>query len=58
MQNLQLRLIDLLQPFEKFVVNNQLNKNKIIEAALQLDADLIKILLKDELVNKSFLPDS
>ena len=37
MQNLQLRLFDLLQPSEKFVVNDQLNKNKIIEAILQLD---------------------
>lgn len=57
MLNLQTRLIDLLQPFENFVVNDQLNKNKIIEAILQLDSDLIKTLLKDELVKKSFFTD-
>lgn len=57
MLNLQSRLIDLLQPFEKFIVNQQLNKNKIIEAILQLDTDLIKTLLKDELVKKSFFMD-
>ena len=50
MQNLQLRFIDLPQPSEKFVVNNLLNKNKIVEAILQLDADLLKTLLKYESV--------
>lgn len=35
MQNLQLRLIDLLQSSENFIVNDQLNKNKIIETILQ-----------------------
>lgn len=44
MQNLQLRLIDLLQSSENFIVNDQLNKNKIIETILQFHFHLREFL--------------
>ena len=45
MQNLQNELIELLKNEDNLVVDNLLNKNKIIEAALKVEPFLIKHLL-------------
>jgi adenine-specific DNA-methyltransferase len=57
MQNLLEDLKELLQQDEKLVVDGKLLKNKIIELALQLDATLIKMLLKNESIKKHFFQD-
>ena len=44
MQNLQKDLIELLKNEDNLVVDNQLNKNKIIEAALKIEPFLIRLL--------------
>jgi len=46
--NLLNKLIEVLKQEEKFVVNNKLLKNKIIESALKLDPVLIKLLLSEK----------
>lgn len=52
--NLLDKLTDLLKKEEKFVVNGKLLKNKIVESALKLDSQLIKLLLSDEIFKKYF----
>jgi len=52
--NLLDKLTDLLKKEEKFVVNGKLLKNKIVESALKLDPQLIKLLLSDEIFKKYF----
>lgn len=57
MQNLLEELKNLLQQDERLVVDGKLLKNKIIESALKLDADLIKLLLKSETIKKHFFEE-
>ncbi len=57
MQNLLEDLKELLKQDERLVVDGKLLKNKIIELALQLDATLIKILLKNDSIKKHFFQD-
>lgn len=54
MQNLLDELKNLLEQDERLVVEGKLLKNKIIELALKLDADLIRLLLKHEGIKKHF----
>jgi adenine-specific DNA-methyltransferase len=57
MQNLLDDLKELLQQDERLVVDGKLLKNKIIELALQLDASLIKMILKNESIKEHFFQD-
>ena len=57
MQNLQNELIKLLKNEDNLVVNNLLNKNKIIEAALKVEPFLIKLLIKNVIFKKYFFED-
>ena len=54
MQNLQKDLIQLLSNEENFVIDNQLNKNKIVEAALKIEPVLINLLIKSETFKNHF----
>lgn len=54
MQNLQNDLIQLLKSQDNLVIEGELNKNKIVEAALKLDPKLIGILVKNEIFKKHF----
>ena len=54
MQNLLEDLRILLSQDQRFVVDGKLFKNKIIESALQLDANLLALLLKSESISKHF----
>ena len=53
-ENLLDKLAELLKQEEKFVSEGKLLKNKIIESALKLDPQLIKLLLSDETFKKHF----
>jgi len=57
MQNLQNELIDLLSGENNFVIDGQLNKNKVVEAALKVEPQLIKILIGNETFRKHFFQD-
>ncbi|HJX50722.1 hypothetical protein A2Y85_07020 [candidate division WOR-3 bacterium RBG_13_43_14] len=57
MQNLLEELKKLLEQDERLVVDSKLLKNKIIESALKLDADLIRLLLKKEVIKKHFFQE-
>jgi adenine-specific DNA-methyltransferase len=57
MQNLLEDLKKLLQKDERLVSEGELLKNKIIELALKLDKDLIKLLLSDEKMKEVFFID-
>jgi adenine-specific DNA-methyltransferase len=57
MQNLQNELIELLKNEDNLVVDNLLNKNKIIEAALKVEPFLIKLLIKNVIFKKYFFKD-
>src|SRR5690554_607335 len=57
MQNLQTDLIELLKDEDNLVVDNQLNKNKIIEAALKVEPFLISLLIKNETFKKHFFQE-
>ncbi|SHI96648.1 DNA methyltransferase [Algibacter luteus] len=57
MQNLQNELIELLKHEDNLVVDNQLNKNKIIEAALKVEPFLISLLIKNETFKKHFFQE-
>jgi len=48
MENLLDNLKELLKKDERIISEGELLKNKIIELALKLDKDLIKLLLADE----------
>lgn len=54
MQNLQLELIKLLEKDDRFTAEGKLLKNKVIEAALQLDPSLLKLLLSHKSLKKHF----
>jgi adenine-specific DNA-methyltransferase len=57
MQNLLEDLKKILQKDERLVSEGEILKNKIIELALKLDKDLIKLLLSDENMKKVFFVD-
>ncbi len=57
MQNLQQDLIELLKNEDNLVVDNQLNKNKIIEAALKVEPFLISLLIKNDTFKKHFFQE-
>jgi len=57
MHNLLEDLKNLLQKDERLVSGGELLKNKIIELALKLDKDLIKLLLSDERMKEVFFFD-
>jgi len=57
MQNLLNDLKNLLQKDERLVSEGELLKNKIVELALKLDRDLIKLLLSDEKMKEVFFID-
>lgn len=57
MQNLQTDLIELLKNEDNLVVDNQLNKNKIIEAALKVEPFLISLLIKSDTFKKHFFKE-
>jgi len=57
MDNLLEDLKKLLQKDERLVSGSELLKNKIIELALKLDKDLIKLLLSDEKMKEVFFVD-
>ena len=57
MQNLQQDLINLLIDEENLIIDNQLNKNKIIEAALKVEPFLINLLIKNETFKKHFFQE-
>lgn len=54
MQNLLDELTQLLQKDDRFTADGKLLKNKVIEAALQLDPALLKLLLSHKSVKKHF----
>tara|TARA_Y100001958_G_scaffold90424_1_gene61562 strand:- start:1551 stop:3398 length:1848 start_codon:yes stop_codon:yes gene_type:complete len=54
MQNLQKELIDLLKKNEEFVIEGEINKNKIIEASLKTDKSLLSLLIKRDSLKKHF----
>lgn len=55
--NLLDKLITALGSEEKFVSEGHLLKNKVIESALSLDSNLIRLLLSDESIKKAFFVD-
>lgn len=57
MQNLQQELVELLQHNNNFVVDGQLNKNKIIESVLKIDPVLIKLLLNSSTFKNHFFTE-
>ena len=57
MQNLLNELTDLLSKDERLVVEGKLLKNKIIELALAMDTELIKMLLKNKSIKEHFFKD-
>ena len=57
MQNLQEELVRLLSNEENLVVDNQLNKNKVIEAALKVEPFLITLLVKNKTFKKHFFQE-
>lgn len=54
MQNLLEDLRLLLTKDQRFVIDGKLLKNKVIECALNLDADLISLLLQNDTIKKHF----
>jgi adenine-specific DNA-methyltransferase len=54
MQNLLEDLKELLQKDERLTADGELLKNKIVELALKLDADLIKLLLSHDKLKEHF----
>ncbi len=57
MKNLLDNLKSLLQKDERLINEGELLKNKIIELALKLDKELIKLLLSDKKMKKVFFAD-
>jgi len=57
MQNLQDELVKLLLKEENLVVDNQLNKNKVIESALKVEPFLINLLIKNNTFKKHFFQE-
>src|SRR5438128_456391 len=57
MINTHQTLIQLLQKDQRLIVDGNLAKNKIIELALQLDKDLLKILLSSPEIKQIFFTE-
>jgi len=57
MQNLLRDLTELLSKDDRLVSEGKLLKNKVIELALKMDSDLIKLLLKSKPIKKHFFTD-
>jgi len=57
MQNLLDNLKTLLQKDERLISEGELLKNKIIELALKIDKDLIKLLLSDKQIKEVFFTE-
>ena len=57
MQNLLEELIQLLSEDDRLVSEGKLLKNKVIELALNMDAGLIKLLLKNEAIKRHFFTE-
>jgi adenine-specific DNA-methyltransferase len=57
MQNLLDELTKLLSEDERLVSEGKILKNKVIELALNLDAGLIKLLLKNESIKRHFFAE-
>lgn len=57
MQNLQNELTNLLSSENNFVIDGQLNKNKVAEAALKVEPQLLKLLIGNETFKKHFFQD-
>jgi len=57
MQNLLSDLTKLLEKEEKFTAEGKILKNKVVEAALKLDPNLLKILLKNKTIKKHFFQE-
>jgi adenine-specific DNA-methyltransferase len=57
MENLLHNLKTLLQKDERLISDGELLKNKIIELALKLDKELIKLLLSDKKMKEVFFAD-
>ena len=57
MQNLQTELADLLEQEDNLVINGELNKNKIVELALKVDPQLIRLLIKHPTFKTHFFTD-
>ncbi len=57
MQNLLEELILLLSEDDRLVSEGKLLKNKVIELALNMDAGLIKLLLKNEAIKRHFFAE-
>ena len=55
--NLFTHIKELLSKNEKFCKDNELFKNNVVEAALKLDTDLIKLLLTDNKAKETFFID-
>lgn len=58
MQNLLRDLTELLSKDDRLVSEGKLLKNKVIELALKMDSDLIKLLLKSKPIKKHFFADA
>ena len=57
MQNLLNDLKAVLAKDERFIVEGKLLKNKVIEAGLQVDAGLVKLLLQNDQIKTHFFQD-
>ncbi|OIN96205.1 hypothetical protein AUJ66_07155 [Candidatus Desantisbacteria bacterium CG1_02_38_46] len=57
MQNLFNELKTLLEKDNRLVIEGKLLKNKVIELALKLDSELLKLLLKNESIKKHFFQE-
>lgn len=54
MQNLLKELENVLQENQDYISDGKILKNKVVEHALKVDPDLIKLLLKNENIKKHF----
>jgi len=57
MQNLLKDLVNLLEQDDRFVIEGQLLKNKVIELALALDSSLLRLLLSSDGIRRHFFQD-
>ena len=57
MQNILNDLVETLKKDDRFVVEGQLVKNKVVELALTLDPGLLKLLLTNKAMKKHFFQD-
>jgi len=57
MQNLLDELKKTLQNDERWVIDGQLVKNKIVELSLAIDGELMTLLLQNKAIKKHFFTD-